>query len=145
MGLLGFALAQRAGMSYEDLVTARVLKPLQMADTRITLTAAMQHRLAPGHGPDGSVVKNWDLTTLAGAGALRSTVNDMLTYIRANADSTSTPLGATLAMTHGERHAAGSPALTIGLGWHRLRTPAGAWLVWHNGGTAGYPTFTGYS
>ena len=145
MGLLGFALAQRAGMSYEDLVTARVLTPLKMADTRITLTVALQRRLAPGHGPDGSVVKNWDLTTLAGAGAIRSTVNDMLTYIRANADSTSTPLGATLAMTHGERHAAGSPMVTIGLGWHRLRTPAGNWIVWHNGGTGGYRTFTGYS
>ncbi|MHB0961917.1 MAG: serine hydrolase [Gemmatimonadaceae bacterium] len=145
MGLLGFALAQRAGMSFEDLVTTRVLKPLKMADTRITLTAALQRRLAPGHGPDGSLAKNWDLTTLAGAGAIRSTVNDMLTYIRANADSTSKPLGATLAMTHGERHAAGSPMVTIGLAWHRLRTPAGNWIVWHNGGTGGYRTFTGYS
>ncbi|MDP1889782.1 MAG: serine hydrolase, partial [Gemmatimonadaceae bacterium] len=145
MGLLGFALAQRAGMTYEDLVAARVLKPLQMDDTRITLTAALLRRLAPGHRPDGSVVKNWDLTTLAGAGALRSTVNDMLTYIRANADSASNPLGATLAMTHGERHSAGSPAVTIGLGWHRLRTPAGNWIVWHNGGTGGYRSFTGYS
>jgi len=52
----------------------------------------------------------------------------MLTYIRANADSTSKPLGATLAMTHGERHAAGSPVVTIGLAWHRLRTPAGNWI-----------------
>ncbi|MBA4070918.1 MAG: serine hydrolase [Gemmatimonas sp.] len=145
MGLLGFALALRAGMSYEDLVAARVLKPLRMADTRITLSAALQRRLAPGHAPDGTVVKNWDFTTLAGAGALRSTVNDMLTYIRANADSTSKPLGPTLAMTHGERHAAGSPVVTIGLGWHRLRTPAGNWIVWHNGGTGGYRSFTGYS
>ncbi len=145
MGLLGFALAQRAGMSYEDLVAARVLKPLKMADTRITLTPALQRRLAPGHHPGGGIAKNWDLTTLAGAGALRSTVNDMLTYIRANADSTSQPLGATLAMTHGMRHAAGSPAVTIGLGWHRLRTPAGNWIVWHNGGTGGYRSFTGYS
>lgn len=145
MGLLGFALAQRAGMSYEDLLAARVLTPLHMADTRITLTAALQRRLAPGHGPDGGVVKNWDLTTLAGAGALRSTVNDMLTYIRANADSTSSPLGATLALTHGERHATNSPTLAIGLAWHRLRTPAGNWLVWHNGGTGGYRSFTGYS
>ena len=145
MGLLGFALAQRAGMSYEDLVVARVLTPLQMADTRITLTAALQLRLAPGHHPAGGIAKNWDLTTLAGAGALRSTVNDMLMYIRANADSTSKPLGATLAMSHGERHAAGSPMVTIGLGWHRLRTPTGNWIVWHNGGTGGYRSFTGYS
>jgi D-alanyl-D-alanine-carboxypeptidase/D-alanyl-D-alanine-endopeptidase len=67
----------------------------------------------------------------------------MLRYIRANADSTSAPLGATLAMTHGARLTI-SPAMTIGLAWHRLRTPAGRTIVWHNGGTGGYRTFTGY-
>ena len=45
----------------------------------------------------------WDIPTLAGAGALRSTVNDMLKYVRANADSISRPLGRVLATTHGER------------------------------------------
>jgi D-alanyl-D-alanine-carboxypeptidase/D-alanyl-D-alanine-endopeptidase len=105
----------------------------------------MQKRLAPGHNPDGNVVKNWDLPTLAGAGALRSTVNDMLTYVRANADSTSRPLGATLAMTHAERSGTTSPNTKIGLLWNRTRTPAGNTIVWHNGGTAGYRTFDGYN
>lgn len=145
VGLLGHALALRAGTSYEDLVTERILRPLKMTDSRITLNASMQKRLAPGHGADGKVVPNWDLPTFAGAGALRSTINDMLTYIRANADSTSKPLGATLAVTHGERKPAGSPAMTIGLNWHRLRSPKGTVIVWHNGGTGGYRSFTGYS
>jgi CubicO group peptidase (beta-lactamase class C family) len=145
VGLLGHALALRAGTSYGEVVTERVLKPLKMNDTRISLNASMQRRLAPGHSADGKVVANWDIPTLAGAGALRSTVNDMLTYIRANADSTSKPLGVTLAMTHGARHAAMAPNMTIGLNWHRLKAPNGNMLVWHNGGTGGYRTFTGYS
>ncbi len=144
VGLLGQALARRAGRDYEAVVTDRVLKPLGMTDTRITLTASMQRRLAPGHAEDGTLARNWDLPTFAGAGALRSTVNDMLRYIRANADSASRPLGPTLAMTHVERRPAGSLVMTIGLNWHRLRTPSGAVLVWHNGGTGGYRTFTGY-
>ena len=142
--LLGQALAFRAGESYESLVTERILRPLGMTDTRITLTPSMQQRLAPGHAPDGSPAENWDFPSFAGAGALRSTVNDMLTWIHANADSTSRPLGPTLALTHAPRHEAGSPALTIGLAWHRLRTPLGRTIVWHNGGTGGYRTFTGY-
>jgi hypothetical protein len=32
----------------------------------------------------------------------------------------------------------------MGLAWHRLTTPAGNTLVWHNGGTGGYRTFAGY-
>jgi CubicO group peptidase (beta-lactamase class C family) len=143
VGLLGQSLSYRAGKDYETLVAQRVLKPLGMNDTRIVLSPSMQKRLAPGHSDTGAPAKNWDLPTFAGAGALRSTVSDMLTYIRANADSASKPLGATLAMTHGQRFTV-SPQMTIGLAWHRLKTPAGHTLVWHNGGTGGYRTFTGY-
>lgn len=144
VGLLGQALANRARMDYEALVTARVLTPLRMHDTRITLTPSMQSRLAPGHKENGSTAKNWDLPVFAGAGALRSTVHDMLTYVRAHADSTSLPLGATFARTHGERRPGPVPQMTVGLAWHRLKTPAGRTLVWHNGGTGGYRSFAGF-
>ena len=145
VGLLGQALARRAGTDYETLVTRRVLKPLGMKDTRIALGASMQKRLAPGHSDNGAVAKNWDLPTFAGAGALRSTVHDMLTYIHANADSTSRPLGATMAMTHFQRRPGLSPQVTLGLIWNRLKGPNGSTIVWHNGGTGGYRSFTGYS
>jgi serine-type D-Ala-D-Ala carboxypeptidase/endopeptidase len=145
VGLLGHALSLRAGKRYDELVIERVLKPLRMNDTRIKLNASMHRRLAPGHSADGKVVANWDIPTLAGAGALRSTVNDMLTYIRANADSTSKPVGATLAMTHFARRAAMAPNMKIGLNWHRITGPSGITFVWHNGGTGGYRTFTGDS
>jgi len=144
-GLLGHALALYVGKSYEATVTERVLKPLRMDDTRITLTDAQRRRLAPGHSPDGALAASWEIRTLEGAGALRSTVKDMLTYIRANADSTSAPLGATMALTHGARRPGGSPAVALGLAWHRLRLPSGNVIVFHNGGTGGYRSFTGYS
>jgi CubicO group peptidase (beta-lactamase class C family) len=145
IGLLGHALSLRAGKSYEALVTERILAPLQMQDTRISLTPGLRQRLAPGHAPDGSVVGNWDLQTLEGAGGLRSTVHDMLSYIRANADSTSAPLGATLALTHGMRRAGSTPAVSLGLAWHRLLLPSGYVIVFHDGGTGGYRSFVGYS
>ena len=144
MGLLGQALAHRARMDYEALVTARVLAPLGMHDTRVTLTPAMQRRLAPGHDEAGQVAGLWDLPALAGAGALRSTVNDMLRFVRANADPTSQPLGRTLSMTHAGRRPGPAPTVTIGLAWHRLAAPSGRTLVWHNGGTGGYRSFAGF-
>lgn len=48
-GLLGHALALRAGMSYEDLVVSRICAPLGMESTRITLSSSMRARLARGH------------------------------------------------------------------------------------------------
>jgi len=143
VGLLGHALALKARTSYEQLVTRRFLTPLGMTETAITLTPAMRARLAPGHDGDGNVVPNWDLPTLAGAGALRSTAGDLLTFLVANLDSAATPLSRTLVQTHVERQATGDPNLKIGLAWHILTRPVGK-IVWHNGGTGGYRSFIGF-
>ena len=143
VGLLGHALALRGGKTYEDLVTERILRPLGMSDTRIVLSPAMKARLAPGHSAGGSVVANWDLPTLAGAGALRSTANDMLKFLAANLDSTSAPLGRVLATTHFARRDVNGAQMRIGLNWHIL-SAFGLPVVWHNGGTGGYRTFIGF-
>ena len=47
-GLLGHALARRAGIDYEALLRSRICDPLGMSDTRITLTPEMKARLAVG-------------------------------------------------------------------------------------------------
>jgi len=143
MGLLGHVLALKAGMNYEPLVASRILAPLGMKETAITLTKAMRTRLAPGHDGEGHVVPNWDLPTLAGAGALRSTATDLLGFLVANLDSAATPLSRTLVQTHVERQATGDPNLKIGLAWHILTRPVGK-IVWHNGGTGGYRSFIGF-
>ena len=137
LGLLGHALALKAGMSYEELVRRRILVPLGMRETAITLTPELRARLAPGHDAGGQPVPNWDLPTLAGAGALRSTARDMLIFLAANIDSTRTPLSPTLRQTHAARRG------IVGLGWHSLSRPA-ATIVWHNGGTGGYRSYTGF-
>src|SRR5437016_12992685 len=134
VGLLGHVLALRAKTSYEQLVTRRILTPLGMSETAITFTPALRARLAPGHDGDGHVVPNWDLPTLAGAGALRSTAADLMTFLVANLDSAATPLSRTLQQTHGERHATNDPNLKIGLAWHILFRPDGK-----TGGTSGGP------
>ena len=144
VGLLGFALARRAGTTYERLVTDRVLRPLGMNETAITLTPAMRARLAPGHGADLAPAANWDLDALAGAGALRSTVHDMLRYLRANLDPPKSAVGAALAATHAMRFNPGQGPMTMGLGWHRVVGPSGDTAFFHNGGTAGYRTFVGF-
>ena len=143
MGLLGHALSLKGRASYEELLRRRILTSLGLRETAITLTPAMRAKLQPGHNAEGRVVPNWDLPTLAGAGALRSTVSDMLTFVAANLDSAATPLSPTLRRTHAERHATNNPILKMGLGWHILARPVGN-IVWHNGGTGGYRTFTGF-
>ena len=75
-GLLGHVLARRAGMDYETLVRTRITGPLGMKSTTISLSQEMKTRWLPGKARCCSRRANWDLPTLAGAGALRSSVND---------------------------------------------------------------------
>ncbi len=143
VGLLGHLLSRRAGAPYEQLVTKRILAPLQMRDTAITLSPAMTPRLAAGHDDSGAPVSTWDLPALAGAGALRSTANDMLKFLAANLGRGDATTVAVLSETHGARQATGQPGLEIGLAWHVLH-PFGEDLVWHNGGTGGFHSWIGF-
>jgi len=143
VGLLGQALSRKAGKSYEALVDERILKPLKMEHSGITLTPWMREHLARGHNAQLQIVPNWDLPALAGAGALRSTMNDMLKFARANLDASAGRLSRVMQTTHERRRAAGSPDMSIGLAWH-IRHADGRDIVWHNGGTGGYRTWLGF-
>jgi CubicO group peptidase (beta-lactamase class C family) len=143
-GLLGQALAHRAGMDYEALVRSRITAPLGMSSTGVALTPELKARLATGHNDKLVAVSNWDIPALAGAGALRSSANDMLTFLAANLGYVKSPLGpAMAAMLSVRRPTAGPKGGEIGLGW-LITKPADDELVWHNGGTGGYRSFIGY-
>jgi CubicO group peptidase (beta-lactamase class C family) len=142
MGLLGQVLARRAGVSYEQLVRDRILLPLGMSSTGITFTSEMKTHLAVGHSAQGRVVANWDIPGMAGAGALRSNVEDMLKFLAANLKPGSSGVAEKLKLTHAPRHdVAGN--IKIGLGWH-ITTRPDREIHWHNGGTGGYRTWAGF-
>ena len=142
MGLLGHLLARRAGTDYEGLVTRRILAPLGMTETRITLDDASRTLLAPGHS-EGRQVSGWDMPTLAGAGALRSTAHDMLTFVAANLGLERSPLFGAMIATHKPVASAGEN-MQVGLGWHIQVGDEGRRIFWHNGGTGGYCSFIGF-
>ena len=130
-------------MDYEALVRSRILVPLGMTSTVIALSPGMKARLAVGHDDKLAPVANWDLPTLAGAGALRSTANDMLILLAANLGYLKSPLAPAMAAMLAVRRPTGIPGLEIALGWH-IATRDGHEIVWHNGGTGGYRSFIGY-
>lgn len=142
-GLLGHALALSQDTEYETLVSRRLLEPLGMSDTSITLSPSQQERLALGHSVQLRPVANWDLPTLAGAGALRSTVNDMLTFVEVNLGLRESPLDDEIGVTHAARREFPAPGMQIGLGWV-IRSGHDRELHWHNGGTGGYRSFLGF-
>jgi serine-type D-Ala-D-Ala carboxypeptidase/endopeptidase len=143
VGLLGQALTRKAGKSYEALVKERILDPLKMDHTGVTLTPWMLDHLAKGHNAQSEPTANWDIPAFAGAGALRSTMNDMLRFARANLDPSGGRLQRVMQQTHEIRKSAGRDDMSIGMGWH-IRRMNDRSVVWHNGGTGGYRTWIGF-
>lgn len=145
MGLLGEALARRAGKDYASLLKERILNVLHMPNSDTSNNSDMQKRLALGHDVNLQLVPSWTWQSqaLAGAGGLRSTVDDMLNFMAAQLGLTVTPLRDAMQTTQTQALPTGIPNLDIALAWHILKKPSGGEIVWHNGGTGGYRSFVG--
>jgi CubicO group peptidase (beta-lactamase class C family) len=148
VGLLGEALAERSGRPYNTLLRDEITVPLGMTDTGVALTASMLVRLVPGHDGNHKPARAWNLNVLAGAGGIRSTAADMLTYLEAQLHPDHLPpttrttparrtLPAALAASH-VVHGDALPGMHIALNWLRI-DETGAF--WHNGATGGYSSF----
>jgi len=141
MGLLGHILELHTGKTYEELIKERITKPLGMLDTGIALTPIMQNNLALGHDGELKLTNNWDIPTLAGAGALRSTTSDIMKFIKANITGDGSDLYLAMNLSHQVAYTNETSGFKIGLGWHYANDNS---IVWHNGGTGGYKTFMGF-
>jgi D-alanyl-D-alanine-carboxypeptidase/D-alanyl-D-alanine-endopeptidase len=143
VGALGEALARAADMSYLELVRTRICGPLGLQDTRFDADDSSPD-VAVGHTRRGRPTVDWQLSALAGAGALRSSVRDLLVLLRAHLDPDSSPIGE-LIHTVLEERARINRSTGVGLGWHYLdRRRGGSRWWWHNGGTGGFRSFVGF-
>lgn len=136
-GLLGWLLATELKQSYAELMQQRVFQPLAMPTAKVQLslpehtgTAPAWPKLARGYAINGEQVANWQFDSLAGAGAVIASIEDMagmLKHIFATANTdpllqlwlTPLPLSDQPAMTPGW--------MLTTKGWH-----------WHAGQTAGF-------
>ena len=146
MGLLGHVLAHRAGMSYEQLVRARICEPLGLVDTWVDTPDSERPRVATGHTWLGRKAGPWHLAALAACGGLQSTAADLLAFLRLHSARSDSPLAAAAADT--ARPRATWRMVKVGLGWliippgrRRPRGRARYTLVLHEGGTGGFRSF----
>ena len=142
-GLLGQALARRAGSTYDDLVRTRVCRPLGLTDTSVDRSDDQLARRAVGHDRRGRAVPDWDMDSLPGMGALHSTGADLARFLAAQLDPAGTPLEEAIRLTQQPRLPAGRLGHQA-LGWMVSPLPrTDRRMHWHNGGTGGAFSFLG--
>lgn len=140
-GLLGTALANKAGSSYENLLQAKIVRPLGLRSTSTSATPAMRIRLAPGHLSDGKPAHNWDFQAIAPAGAVYSDARDMLVYLQSYMNKSSAAQQLAVQPQKALEEESGKK---IGLAWI-IDQARGQPFAWHNGQTGGYASFAGYT
>jgi len=147
--VLGMVIERATGIAYAELVNRRVLEPAGMHDA--TLDGWSSDDVARPLTRRGWSARNWSFDAFAPAGALRGSIRDGLSFLRASMDpcarsSQVARAGCIAQESTGRPLGAGSET---GIGWVRTRVDppdgAGVTVIWHNGGTGGYSTFLGYS
>ena len=137
-GLLGDALASRAGRSYDELLRERLLEPLGMNATTVSGPASRAGRSRRGR-PRPAMHDR-----MVAAGGVRSTAVDVLRWLEACLCPPDRPPGPGLALAQQPRVSAGR-RVALGLGWIVMRAPrARPTIVWHNGLTYGFRSFAAF-
>ena len=84
MGLLGYLLGRAAGTGYGQALRRFILEPLGLHDTAVELSDEQRSRMAQPHDTSGQPTPPWDAPVLAGAGAVRSSITNLLAFMKAN-------------------------------------------------------------
>lgn len=142
VGLLGIALGRAANTSIKTLIEQRILQPLGMRMTGYQREGELAAWLARGRHPNGDQAPYWDASEgIAGAGGLRSNIDDMLIYLRAQLSPPDNDLGRAIRMTHQVQHR--FPQFAAGITWP-IRSADGRTVFTHSGGTGGFNTLIAF-
>jgi CubicO group peptidase (beta-lactamase class C family) len=143
MGLLGYILSTHMKQSLDEMIREEICLPLSLTNTTFHLHEDQKARLLPVYKANGKQVLHWDLDVLAGAGALKSTVLDLINFMKANLGLSEFPFTKQLQECHQPRHTLLSD-WEVGLGWMVKTEKNGEKIYWHNGGTYGSTSFIGF-
>lgn len=139
-GLLGTILEKQWKMDFDRMVTQQICKPLGMSNTFVDIPERLKAHFAQGYNENGMATSSWDLASLKGSGAIRSTLNDMIRYTQAQMNCKSL-LERSIKLTHITTFQ--GPGQMMGLGWRIDK--AGPYIYFHHsGGTGGFRSFVGF-
>jgi CubicO group peptidase (beta-lactamase class C family) len=128
--LMGYILERIYGMPYEAILKKKILGSLKMNSTSITLDPRQKGRLAMGYDEKGRLMPII-AGQLQGAGALKSTVNDMLKYAQWEMAEESE----TVKLSHKPQFTSGG--YSAGLNWQIVRSGSDR-LIWQEGNIDGF-------
>lgn len=150
-GLLGEFISNINGMSWEDAVQKNIFTPLGMRNSYFTIDKYNKDSFVVGITAKGKKSEPWEMKFINPAGAIKSTLNDMIIYTSAELasspeivdffDATQDPLNFQIKMPEDKLWKGNA----MGLGWwHNIEDEQNT-FIWHAGSSGGYTAFVGFS
>ncbi|MFD2148688.1 serine hydrolase domain-containing protein [Mucilaginibacter antarcticus] len=131
-GLLAVILERIYHKSYQELLRQYITGPAKLTETGFA--ADNSTTLAQGYNEQDQPVAPWKFLAMQGAGVLKSSAFDLLSYSKLQLLHPNQPLHEALRLTHRVTFDDGTNI--IGLGWHYLADFKN--VLQHAGGTGGY-------
>ncbi|MFD9370709.1 serine hydrolase domain-containing protein [Streptomyces sp. NPDC060020] len=138
MALAGYTAAHRAGQPFPELLSARLLGPLGMRDSRVMAAGdPLPPRAAEGRQATGPAVDHWFASGYTPAGDIWTTGRDLGVFLRSVIAKTAPGARAAIPTHEAERGG------RTGLGWF-TSTIGGREITWQNGATGGFTSYMAF-
>ena len=146
MSLLGHIQERVCKTNFESLILERICRPLHMDSSYVKPPLSLKSRMAIGHDEKGKRAPDFALQVMASAGALHSTVNDLLKFLAAEIGLTNSPLSQLMQQSQIIRHTDSPNFGKTAMPWldQNAFNPPGTELLGHGGGTLGSSAFIGF-
>jgi CubicO group peptidase (beta-lactamase class C family) len=132
--LLSYILEKVYRKPFEDILKEKITRPLQMTSTKITLTKMDSLRLAKGYDETGLRLP-YIPDLFLGAASIKSTVNDLLKYIKWNVKEKDEAVKLSHKNIWGD-----NDYYSTGLNWQELHSN-GSTVIWQSGMIPGFQSF----
>lgn len=136
MAVLGKCLERAYKKDYSELVMEKIISPLGMKHSGLRQAGAKE--VLQGYAAGGKATPHWELGLFAPAGALLTSVQDMLTFLQYQMDEKNEACRLSHKVTLNKSE-------TYAMAWQIENKRLGGNLYWHNGATFGFTSFCAFS
>jgi len=147
MAVLGHILELKSGKPYESLLDSTILSKCSMNNTFISFPESRKTNTVTGYNKDGKEMPHWDFQVMGASLGLKSTVSDLLKFLKANLNNTVPELSNAFDYTHNSRVRFKNKIYgqaEAGLGWIISPLTNDIQYEWQEGVTGGCAAFIGF-